>query len=193
MMPDISPKMLKYFGHHLKLPLWNYELLSIEKYLGNLGMAHPNFALIEALRETASRLKKGSHYAWGHHGSCNCGNLLQVVTKLSKEEILSYARTGNGEWSELAEEYCPVSQTPVNLLISKLEDLGLTTSDIHNLEYLEDHSILEKLTGGFRWLNKNVREDVIEYFECFANVLEENLLQRVQIDYKSLLSAPLIA
>ncbi|PWT95100.1 MAG: hypothetical protein C5B52_18615 [Bacteroidetes bacterium] len=154
-------------------------------------MAHANNLLVEALRETASRLRNGAHYAWGHHGSCNCGNLLQVVTKLSKEEILAYARTGNGEWTELAEEYCPVSQTPVNLLISKLEDLGLTTSDIHNLEYLEDRAVLEALPGGFRWLNKNVREDVVEYFDCFADILEENLLMQIQVDCKSLLSSPL--
>jgi hypothetical protein len=50
-------------------------------------MAHANIELIEALRETARRLKNGAHYAWGHHGSCNCGNLLQTVTDLSAREI----------------------------------------------------------------------------------------------------------
>lgn len=56
-------------------------------------MAIPTLALIGALRETAKRLEEGAQYAWGNHGSCNCGNLLQVITDLSKEEILTYAHT----------------------------------------------------------------------------------------------------
>src|SRR6478736_4807735 len=119
-------------------------------------MAHTNIELINALRETADRLRKGAHYAWGNHGSCNCGNLLQVVTKLSKEEIIRYAQTGDGEWTELAEEYCSITDAPVSLLIHKLEQLGLTATDIHNLEYLEDKEVLKKLPGGFRWLKRNI-------------------------------------
>ena len=136
-------------------------------------MAYPNAELITALRTTAERLKKGNHYAWGNHGSCNCGNLLQVVTNISKQEILAYAHTGIGEWTELAEDYCPVTNAPVNLLISALEKIGLTATDIHNIEYLEDKEVLKQLPGGFRWLKKNVREDVVLYLETFANVLEE--------------------
>lgn len=144
-------------------------------------MAHPNLALIGALRKAAQNLKKGAHYAWGHHGACNCGHLLQVVTHLSKEEILRHAHTGLGEWTELAEESCSVTGVPAALMVSKLEAIGLTPSDIHCLEYLEDRSVLERLPGGFRWLRKNVREDVIAYFETFADSLEERLLRRIDL------------
>ncbi len=144
-------------------------------------MAHPNIELVQALRATAKRLKKGADYAWGNHGSCNCGNLLQAVTQLTKEEILKYAHTGFGEWTELAVDYCDVTNAPVNLLISKLTHIGLTPSDIHNLEYLEDREVLQQLPGGFRWLKRNVREDVIVYFETFASVLEEKLLMQITL------------
>jgi hypothetical protein len=144
-------------------------------------MAHANLELISALRETASRLRNGAHYAWGNHGSCNCGNLLQVLTKLSKEEIIRYAQTGLGEWTELAEEYCAITDAPVSLLIHKLERLGLTATDIHNIEYLQDKKVLEKLPGGFRWLKKNVKEDVIVYFETFADILEDKLISQVNV------------
>ena len=146
-------------------------------------MAHANIELINALRETASRLKKGAQYAWGNHGSCNCGNLLQVVTKLSKEEIIRYAQTGTGEWTELAEEYCSITDAPVSLLINKLEQLGLTPTDIHNIEYLEDREVLNNLPGGFRWLKRNIKEDVIVYMETFANMLEEKLAKDIDISY----------
>jgi hypothetical protein len=145
-------------------------------------VANPSPQLISALRETAQRLREGAAYAWGNHGSCNCGNLLQVVTKLSREEILSYAHTGIGEWTELAEDYCDVTNTPVDLLISKLREIGLTPTDIHNLEYLEDRDVLERLPGGFRWLTRNIRDDVIEYFDTYAFMLEERLLQSIKID-----------
>ena len=150
-------------------------------------MAQPTIELIQALRTTADKLKNGVQYAWGNHGSCNCGNLLQVVTLLSKEEILTYAHTGIGEWTEIAEEYCGVTNAPFTLLVRKLEEIGLTPTDIHNIEYLEDRKVLEQLPGGFRWLKRNMREDVIIYFETFAQLLEDQLIEQVEISYESLL------
>jgi hypothetical protein len=151
-------------------------------------MAHPTIQLIEALRETARRLREGSPYAWGNHGTCNCGNLLQVVTSLDKDEIRRYAQERNGEWTELALEYCGTTEAPVDLMISHLQQLGLTPTDIHNLEYLEDREILENLPGGFRWLKRNVREEVILYFETFAALLEERMIRSVDIDYEMLMT-----
>jgi len=144
-------------------------------------MAYPTLALIGALRETAKRLEEGAQYAWGNHGSCNCGNLLQVITDLSKEEILTYAHTGIGEWTELAEEYCGVTDAPISLLLKKLQDTGLTPTDIHNLEYLEDRTVLNALPGGFRWLKRNQRADVILYFRTYADLLEEQLIEQIPL------------
>ena len=144
-------------------------------------MATTSFELMTALRETANRLENGAFYAWGNHGGCNCGNLLQVVTQLSKEEILQYAHSGIGEWTELAEEYCGVTNAPVSLLLKKLQELGLTPTDIHNLEYLQDREVLNNLPNGFRWLKKNVREDVVVYFNTYASLLEEKLIEEIKI------------
>jgi hypothetical protein len=144
-------------------------------------MAHPNLTLIQALRQAACNLRNGLPYAWGHHGACNCGHILQVVTHLSKEEILNYAHSGIGEWTEIAQSWCETTRLPVDLLVSKLEAIGLTATDIHNLEYLQDRTILNKLPGGFRWLQKNQREDVILYFETMAEVLEEKLISSIEI------------
>jgi hypothetical protein len=104
-----------------------------------------------------------------------------VVTHLSKKEILEYAQSTQGEWTEIAEDYCGVTNAPAYLLISQLEKLGLTPTDIHNLEYLEDRRVLENLPGGFRWLKRNVREDVVVYFETMAEMLEEELLKTIEL------------
>ena len=144
-------------------------------------MAQPNIKLIQALKQAAKNLRSGADYTWGHHGSCNCGHLLQVVTQLNKNQILEYAQSMYGEWTEIAEEYCGISNAPAYLLVSELEKLGLTPTDIHNLEYLEDRTVLENLPGSFRWLKKNVREDVVLYFETMAEMLEEELLKEIQI------------
>lgn len=141
-------------------------------------MAYPNQRLVEALQHTALRLREGVAYAWGNHGACNCGNLLQVVTHFSKQEILRYAHSGIGEWTELAVDYCGVTGAPVDMMISALQDIGLTTTDIHNIEYLEDREVLNHLSGGFRWLKRNQREDVIVYMETFAALLQQKLLAR---------------
>jgi len=144
-------------------------------------VAYPNIKLIEALRQAAKNLRNGAEYTWGHHGSCNCGHILQQVTQLKKQEILEYAQTVHGEWSEIAEDYCGITNAPAHLLISKLEKLGLTPSDIHNLEYLEDRNVLGNLAGGFRWLKRNIREDVVVYFETMADMLEEELLKKIEL------------
>jgi hypothetical protein len=144
-------------------------------------MAQPNIHLIDALRKTASNLRNGAHYAWGHHGACNCGNLLQTVTQLSKEEILRHAHKGIGEWTEIVEEVCTISNAPAYLMIQKLEAIGMTPTDIHHIEYLTDREVLNQLPGGFRWLKRNVREDVIVYFETFAELLETRLVSKINI------------
>jgi hypothetical protein len=144
-------------------------------------MAFPTPELIKGLLTAAGELRKGAYYAWGHHGACNCGHLLQATTKLSKEEIVTWAHTGHGEWTELAEEACPVTGAPVNLLINKLGQLGLSPVDMHNIEYLEDREILNHLPGGFRWLKRNQREDVILYFETMAGLLEYKLNQNLPV------------
>jgi len=151
-------------------------------------MAKPSIELIAALRETASRLKNGAHYAWGHHGACNCGNLVQVVCNLTQGEIIRYAHTGTGEWTELAEEYCGITNAPYTLLVSKLQDLGLTPTDIQHIEYLDDKEVLQYIEGGFRWLKRNKREDAIAYFEAFANMLEEKMALQINIDFSKILS-----
>ena len=150
-------------------------------------MAKPSIELIEALRETARRLRNGAHYSWGHHGACNCGNLLQVITSLTEGEILRYAHTATGEWTELSEEYCAASDAPVNVVISNLEQAGLTPTDIHHIEYLTDRAVLNYLPGGFRWLKRNVRDEVILYFEAFATMLEEKLIASVEIKLDELM------
>jgi hypothetical protein len=139
-------------------------------------MAHPNTLLIDALRETASRLRAGVPYSWGHHGQCNCGNLAQIITPFSDAEIRAYAQSGVGEWTELAQDYCDVSGAPVDLVLQKLMEAGLTPSDVRHLEYLSDKTVLQHLPGGFRWLRRNRREDVVSYFEAMAAMLENKLL-----------------
>jgi hypothetical protein len=145
-------------------------------------MAQPTFELIQALRLTAKNLENGAYHSWGHHGACNCGNLVQSVTEFTKDEILRYAHDGAGEWTELAIDFCPITNAPLALIFHKLEEIGLTPTDIHHIEYLSDEEVLNNLEGGKRWLKRNKKKDAIAYFESFANVLEEKLLKGINID-----------
>jgi hypothetical protein len=159
-------------------------------------MAQPTFELVQALRLTAKNLENGAYHSWGHHGACNCGNLVQSVTQFTKDEILRYAHDGSGEWTELAIDFCPITNAPLALIFNKLEAIGLTPTDIHHIEYLSDVEVLNNLQGGKRWLKRNKKEDAIAYFETFANVLEEKLLKTINIDIilenKSELKAELV-
>ncbi len=145
-------------------------------------MAQSTFELIQALRLTAKNLQNGAYHSWGHHGACNCGNLVQSVTEFTKDEILRYAHDGAGEWTELAIDFCPITNAPLALIFHKLEEIGLTPTDIHHIEYLSDVEVLNNLPGGKRWLKRNKKQDAIDYFETFANLLEEILLKTINID-----------
>jgi len=63
-------------------------------------MARPTPELIDALRRTARKLENGAPYQWGHMGGCNCGNLAQEITKLSKDQIHAYAMQRYGDWND---------------------------------------------------------------------------------------------
>jgi hypothetical protein len=65
--------------------------------------------------------------------------------------------------------------------LKKLQEIGLTPTDVHHLEYLDDRKVLEQLPGGFRWLSRNNREHVILYFNTYSNILEDELLASIEI------------
>lgn len=141
-------------------------------------MAKPSLRLISALRETAKNLANGANYQWGHMGSCNCGNLAQVLTPFTKAEIHKFAMEKSGDWSEQIQDYCPTSGYPMDMLIEELLKQGLTETDLQNLEYLSDKEILLKMG---RYVDRNNRVDVIDYLKTWADLLEEKLIKPIGI------------
>lgn len=145
-------------------------------------MARPNLDLIAALRRTACKIEQGSPYQWGHMGSCNCGNLAQEITKLTKAEIHAHAlANGRGDWNEQLNEYCPTSGLPMDLLINEMIDAGLDSDDLKHLERLSDRRILNRLPENKRHLRHNYRDDVVLYISEWANMLEEQLLSTIKL------------
>ena len=133
----------------------------------------PNPTLIDALRRTADRLLAGASYQWSHQGSCNCGHLVQTVTRHSKSQIHAMALEKAGDWSEKAIEYCPGSGYPIDHILETLWDLGLAPEDVVNLEHLSDPMVLKRLPPEYRHLQRNNREDLLVYLNLWADLLEE--------------------
>ena len=131
--------------------------------------------LIDALRNTSTRLESEDvQYQWGHMGQCNAGHLIQTITGMSSFEIVESIDFQLDEWSEHAVDYCSCTGNKVDDIFLAIENKGLTHSDIVKLENLSDRKILENLSGGFRHLQRNRREDVIEYMRNFADLLESS-------------------
>lgn len=140
-------------------------------------MARSNPLLIAAIEKTILKLSKGAPYQWGHMGACNCGNLAQELTQLSKGEIHAYAMQRHGDWSEQILEFCPTSGYPVDLMIQKMLDAGLTLADLTNLERLSDPEILGMMSKEKRdSISKNSKEDVIYYLQNWAKLLRDKWL-----------------
>jgi hypothetical protein len=144
-------------------------------------MARPNPELIDALRRTAKKLTEGAPYQWGHMGGCNCGNLAQELTKLSKDQIHAYAMQRYADWNEQVDDYCTTSFMPIDLVISEMLNAGLLLEDLKHLEKLSDRQILQRFPFEKRFLKHNVRNDVVAYMNEWANMLEEKLLERIQL------------
>ena len=142
-------------------------------------MANPTFQIIEILRKTALQLENGNRYEWGHMGSCNCGNLAQTVTTFSRAEIQKYALEKRGDWSEQLIDYCPTSGFPMDLIITKMIEVGFTAQDLRHLEWLSDPRILSKINVQF--LNRNSKSDTVLYYKAWANLLEEQLIDAIEL------------
>ncbi len=141
-------------------------------------MARSNPELIAAFRNTISKLKKGAPYQWGHMGACNCGNLAQELISLSKEEIHRYAMSKSGDWNEQLNDYCPTSGYPMDLMIGKLVEKGLSIEELKHLEKLSDPKILANIPLPRRnQLTKNNIHDLIFYLETWLELLENQWLE----------------
>ena len=147
----------------------------------NPDMTIPKVELIEAIRNTAKKLKNGSNYQWGHMGSCNCGLLVQELTSLSKAEIHAFAMERYGDWSKQVEEYCPASQLPIDEIIHVMIQAGLTSNDIKNLEKLSDREVLSRLPEAQIPLRYNVRDDVVNYLMAWSGLIEEKIISDISI------------
>lgn len=162
-------------------------------------MAIPSEALVVVLHETADRLAAGADYQWSHFGRCNCGHLVQTVTRLSSAEIHRQTAGEILEWSEIPDDYCAGTGLRLEYVLDRLRELGLDRDDLRHLEDLSDRAVLETLPGGFRWLARNRREDAVDYLRAWAAVLaarlpmEEAWVQKgVEVDQVALVGPALL-
>jgi hypothetical protein len=134
----------------------------------------PSQEFILALKKAANDIENGAHYEWGHMGSCNCGHVVQNLTKLSKDEIHRYAMEKVGDWTEQVQDFCADSGMPMDLLIAELLQHGITTQDLIELEKLSNPQVLEKI--GKPSLERNQRQNAVLYMKNWAALLEEEMV-----------------
>ncbi len=145
-------------------------------------MAKANRELINKLHEAADKIEKSDEYNWGHVGRCNCGHLAQCITSLDKAEIYVRARAQElDEWTEYANDYCPQSGAPIDMIIDSMLEIGMENSDIHHLEYLSDKNVLHALPGGFRYLEKGKKDNAALYMHTWADLLKEELKENMEV------------
>ena len=149
-------------------------------------MAQPSLSVIEALRATARQLENATApraYQWGHMGSCNCGHLAQVITRLDRAEIHQRAlQTRFGDWDDQLNDYCPNSGLPLDEVIDEMLAMGFTRADLAHLERLSAPAVLAALPAQHPGpLRRNQRPDAILYLRTWANLLEEQLLAAIPL------------
>lgn len=145
-------------------------------------MAAASLELIDALRNTAKRIGAvKSNYDWKNIGACNCGNLVQVITGQDKKQIHHDGIQKHGDWEMLVYLYKEDSNFEIDRTIKKLVEAGLSLQDIVNLENLSDPAILGRLPEEHKYIKRDKKEDVVLYLEIWADMLEEELLAKIDI------------
>lgn len=100
---------------------------------------------------------------------------------MSKDQIHRYAMERYGDWNEQVDDYCPTSAMPIDLVINEMLNAGLTLEDLKHLEKLDDRAVLHRLPLEKRHLRHNVRNDVVLYMTTWADLLEEQLLDKIKL------------
>lgn len=146
-------------------------------------MANASVEIIQALRNTAKRINqiKGA-YNWKHLGTCNCGNLVQELTGQNAKQIHLEGIKKHGDWEMLVYLYNEESTYQIDQTIKSLLDLGFTLEDIVQLENLSNQEIINNISFLKQNLKRDNKQDVILYLETWANMLEEELIQQIEVE-----------
>jgi hypothetical protein len=78
--------------------------------------------------------------------------------------------------TEAMNDYCGVTMSPLEELYTILSRNGLTVSDIRDIEYLSNETVLRTLPIEYRNLRRNEPEHVAMYMRAMADCIEEQLI-----------------
>ena len=84
-----------------------------------------------------------------------------------------------GDWNEQVDDYCSISQMPIDLVINEMLNAGLMLEDLKHLEKLDDRQVLIRFPLEARYLKHNVRDDVVAYMNAWADLMEEQILEKI--------------
>ena len=144
-------------------------------------MARANLKLIQAIKVAAEKIESGENYQWGHMGACNCGHLAQELTTYSKREIHEYAMRKSGDWTDQVNDFCGNTALPMDEIISSMMTAGLERNDMIELERLKNQEVRRALGKRGNTLNHNVKNDVVLYMRTWAELLEQELIDQVEL------------
>ncbi len=144
-------------------------------------MARANLTLIEAIKIAANKIEQGENYQWGHMGGCNCGHLAQELTPFSKREIHEYAMRKSGDWTDQVNDYCGMTDMPMDEIISSMMEAGLERQDMIELERLNNSEVRKALGVKGINLKHNIKADVVLYMRAWAAILEEKLVEQIAL------------
>ena len=139
-------------------------------------------SLYDVLLVTANRLESDTDYRWTHIGSCNCGHLAQTVTLHSAQTLHELALQKAGDWAEQVREYCPTSGYPLDHIIQTLLQLGISQTELRDLERLANPKILNYIPKEKRrHLSFRKKSDVIIYLRAWAKKVQKDGLVKVKV------------
>lgn len=170
--------------------------------------------LITALRVCAKALEtRAFNYDWTEQHRCNIGILACYLTGLSakqlEQKLADFFGEDSGEgktWTAYVGLVCPISGLPEDFILRTLMEVGMSASDISQLENMDDPEVLKRcnfgattktVRCGFLGLNSRKetvkrageyddQDDVAIYMRAWADMLVEQGSQDVATEDNTL-------
>jgi hypothetical protein len=94
-------------------------------------------------------------------GRCNCGQVVQTLTRRSAAEIHAAALERCGDGREQTREHCPASGLATDAVNDELLAAGLTLSDLQHLEDWTNPTVLVRVPARDPQLDAGARPGIL--------------------------------
>jgi hypothetical protein len=127
---------------------------------------------------TAREIQEGAMQRegdWGEQAAAHPARGWNVPRPHPRPDYGARLALDEGAWEPENVGACSATGTPLDAVLDRLYELGLTPDDVRNLERLGDSVVRRRLGTNTEHFAHHERDNVVKYLRAWADLLEEEL------------------